>query len=149
MEIKIFHQFIISYFTLEIFIFIFQDISSFLIGMAKRKAIDMKMIFYSHASKTNFHKTEKFCTQPGHISSIHVNLIDIGKKRQMLRAMAWLFCQCKQHSWRKWRKVSYTMRKLGNRRTTAFFFNINNIYFYRLTFICSSSNGCCCCGIVV
>ena len=55
-----------SYFTLEIFIFIcqffIQDISSFLIGMAKRKAIDMKTIFYSHASKTNFHKTEKFCT---------------------------------------------------------------------------------------
>ena len=32
--------------------------------MAKRKAIDMKTIFYlpAHASKTNFHKTEKFCT---------------------------------------------------------------------------------------
>ena len=63
MEIKIFFSLvIISYFTLEIFIFILlffiQDISSFLIGMAKRKAIDMNMIFYSHASKTNFHKTE-------------------------------------------------------------------------------------------
>ena len=99
--------------------------------MAKRKAIDMNMIFYSHASKTNFHKTEKFCT-PGFWNPEMTYFSDIcqyqfdsrqshwyWQKRQMHRAMAWLFCQCKQHRWRKWRKISYTMRKLGNSRTVA------------------------------